>query len=83
MKKFIQRYKFFLLLIFVNIILIIYHPEIGLKSIETSSTSLIEMIIVVPPIFLLLGLFDIWVPRETIIALMGEKSGILGISLDE
>jgi hypothetical protein len=71
MKKFIQRYKFFLLLIFVNIILIIYHPEIGLKSIETSSTSLIEMIIVVPPIFLLLGLFDIWVPRETIIALMG------------
>ena len=81
MKKFIQRYKFFLLLIFVNIILIIYHPEIGLKSIETSSTSLIEMIIVVPPIFLLLGLFDIWVPRETIIALMGEKSGILGISL--
>jgi uncharacterized membrane protein YraQ (UPF0718 family) len=81
MKKFIQRYKFFLLLIFVNIILIIYHPEIGLKSIETSSTSLIEMIIVVPPIFLLLGLFDIWVPRETIIALRGEKSGILGISL--
>jgi len=81
MKKIFQRYKFFLFLIFINILLIIYHPAVGLKSIEISTISLIEMVIVVPPIFLLLGLFDVWVPRETIMALMGEKSGILGISL--
>ena len=39
------------------------------------------MFIIVPPIFLLFGLFDVWVPRETIIKLMGENSGLLGISL--
>lgn len=39
------------------------------------------MFIIVPPIFLLLGLFDVWVPRETILRLMGENSGLLGVCL--
>ncbi len=39
------------------------------------------MLQIVPPIFLLIGLLDVWVPRETMIKLMGEKSGLLGISI--
>lgn len=39
------------------------------------------MLQIVPPIFLLIGLMDVWVPRETMIKLMGEKSGIVGISI--
>lgn len=39
------------------------------------------MLQIVPPIFLLIGLMDVWVPRETMIKLMGEKSGIIGISI--
>jgi len=39
------------------------------------------MLQIVPPIFLLIGLLDVWVPRETMIKLMGEKSGLLGISV--
>ena len=38
-----------------------------------------EMLSVIPPIFILLGLLDVWVQRETMIKLMGEKSGVLGI----
>jgi uncharacterized membrane protein YraQ (UPF0718 family) len=81
MKLFLKRYQFFLALTVINTLLILFYPAIGSKSIEISIKSLIEMFIIVPPIFLLLGLFDIWVPRETIIRLMGEKSGLLGISL--
>ncbi len=36
------------------------------------------MLIVIPPIFLLLGLLDAWVPRETMIRFLGEKSGLAG-----
>jgi len=36
---------------------------------------------VLPPIFLLLGLLDVWVPRETIIRYLGEHSGFLGVIL--
>jgi len=77
----LKKYKFFLFLAIVDFILILFNPVIGSKSIEISINNLIVMLVIVPPIFLLLGLFDIWVPRETIIKLMGEKSGLLGISL--
>jgi len=81
MKTFIMKYKLFLSLIVINFLLIIFYPSVGSKSINISFESLIEMFIIVPPIFLLLGLFDVWVPRETMIRLMGEQSGLLGISL--
>ena len=81
MKLLFLRYKFFFALSVLNILLVIFYPPVGRKSIEISTNSLIEMFIIVPPIFLLLGLFDVWVPRETIIKLMGENSGLLGIFL--
>jgi uncharacterized membrane protein YraQ (UPF0718 family) len=39
------------------------------------------MILVIPPIFVLLGLLDVWVPKETMIKYMGEGSGLKGIVL--
>jgi uncharacterized membrane protein YraQ (UPF0718 family) len=36
---------------------------------------------IVPPIFVLIGLFDVWVDRETVIKLMGENSGFKGLAL--
>jgi uncharacterized membrane protein YraQ (UPF0718 family) len=32
-------------------------------------------------VFILLGLFDAWVPRERVTALIGEKSGFVGAGL--
>lgn len=81
MRSILKRYRFFLFLAAINIALVFLKPELGTKSVEISVNSLVEMFIIIPPIFLLLGLFDVWVPRETIIKLMGEKSGLLGISL--
>lgn len=39
------------------------------------------MLLVIPPVFILLGLLDVWVPRETMIKYMGERSGVKGIVL--
>ncbi len=39
------------------------------------------MLFVIPPVFVLLGLLDIWVPRETMVKFMGEGSGIKGVIL--
>ena len=39
------------------------------------------MMLVIPPIFVLMGLLDVWVPKETMIKYMGEGSGIKGILL--
>ncbi len=39
------------------------------------------MMLVIPPIFVLLGLLDVWVPKETMVKLMGKGSGLKGMGL--
>lgn len=75
----LKRYAFFLVLLVVNLLLLVIRPEIGERSLTITWQNLLEMLSVVPPIFVLLGLLDVWVKRETMIRLMGEKSGMLGI----
>ena len=36
---------------------------------------LLEMIIILPPIFILIGLFEVWVEKETIIKHLGSEGG--------
>lgn len=36
------------------------------------------MLLVIPPIFILLGLLDVWVPREKMIRFMGAGAGVKG-----
>ncbi|MEZ4357746.1 MAG: permease [Eubacteriales bacterium] len=79
MKKILKRYLIAILLLFINVILIFIYPEIGRKSFELSWQNLIEMLSIIPPIFILLGLIDVWVRKETMIKILGEKSNIIGI----
>jgi uncharacterized membrane protein YraQ (UPF0718 family) len=55
--------------------------QTGLKALSITGSSLLEMLSVIPPIFVLLGLLDVWVPREKIIKHLGEESGLKGIVL--
>ena len=79
MKTFIKRYKVFLLLILINIVVGIALPDIGLKSISITKQNFIEMISVIPPIFILLGLLDVWVDRATMMKYTGKGSGLKGV----
>ncbi len=78
LKYIIKRYKFFIILVIINFVILFLYPELGTKSIGTTLKSAKEMLMVIPPIFILLGLLDVWVKRETMIKYMGEKSGIVG-----
>lgn len=79
MMKMISRYKVFLLLALANIIIGLSMPGIGLKSLELTRANLLEMMSVIPPIFILLGLLDVWVDRSTMIRLTGNGSGLKGV----
>jgi len=78
-KKMIDKYRIFLILLTVNIILLFIQPTLAISSLELSWNNFAEMLTVLPPIFILLGLLDVWVKKETMIKLMGEDSGLLGI----
>lgn len=81
MKKWIKRYRVFLIVLLAMIILTLFNRQLGLKSLSITGNSVKEMLLVIPPIFILLGLLDVWVPRETMVKYMGEGSGLKGILL--
>ena len=81
MAKTVKRYLYFLILLVVLLILTIIDYDLGKASLDITLYSLKEMIQVIPPIFVLLGLLDVWVPRDSMMKYMGEKSGITGILL--
>ncbi|WP_294707611.1 permease [uncultured Fusobacterium sp.] len=80
-KKFLNRYKFFVILLIINLILLFVAPEIGKKSFKITYDNLLEMLGVIPPIFILLGVLDVWLKKETMIKYMGKGSGIKGLLL--
>jgi len=53
--------------------------SLGVSALVSAWFQFVSMLKIVPPIFLMIGLLDIWVPRETMIKLMGEKSGPVGV----
>lgn len=81
MKKIVKRYRVFFIVLFAMILLLIFNRQLGLNALGITVNSVKEMLLVIPPIFVLLGLLDVWVPRETMIKYMGEGSGIKGILL--
>ena len=76
-----KRYSFFIIAVGVTLIITIISKDIGFKTFSTAGFSLKQMLSVLPPIMLLLGLMDVWIPREKMMKYMGENSGILGVAL--
>jgi len=77
--KVLKRYSFFLLSLFILILIFIFNYDLGLKSFISSKSSFMQMISVLPPIMILLGLIDVWVPREALMKYMGKNSGFTGV----
>ena len=57
------------------------NTSLGLTALRSALFQFMSMLKIVPPIFLMIGLLDMWVPKETMIKLMGEKSGVVGIMI--
>ncbi len=79
MKKTVKRYRGFLILFVIMIVFTMINYEIGMKAFGISANSFKEVLFLVPPIFVILGLLDVWVPREFMVKYMGEGSGIRGV----
>lgn len=78
MKKILKRYRAFLLLVLANVVLCFVVPDLGLKAFATTGENLVEMLTFIPAIFILLGLLDVWVGKETMMKYMGKGAGVRG-----
>ncbi|MCR3955230.1 MAG: permease [Gudongella sp.] len=81
MIKTAMRYRWFILSMMVMGLVTIADRGLGSRAIDTTIMTLGEMLFIIPPIFVLLGLLDTWVPKDTMVKYMGEGSGLKGILL--
>ncbi len=80
MKK-LKPYLLLILVLIADAVLFLYSRDLGIKVAVNTGSHILQMLAVLPPIFVLIGLLDVWVPREQFMRYMGEKSGIIGIAL--
>lgn len=81
MKGFLIRYRGTLITLTVLSVFIIFFPHKAPEAGAALWNQLKTLLLILPPIFILLGLLDVWVPREHMVKLMGEDSGIKGVLL--
>lgn len=72
-------------IVFVSLIflgaLALYNFSLAGEAVNASLTSFRQLLLVLPPIFIILGLLDVWVPKETMVRFMGKEAGLLGVVL--
>ena len=78
-KPFLKRYGAFFLLLLAGVVAGLLLPDLGKAALNNTLGSLKEMLSVLPPIFVLLGLLDVWVDRATMIKYTGKGSGFKGV----
>lgn len=76
--EFIRKYRIFIVVILINVLLFFVVPDIAQKSVTNSFNFLFEVLKILPPVMLLMGLFEVWVPREIIEAHLGAESDFRG-----
>lgn len=79
MMKQVKRYRAFIVLLVIQILVSIWMPDLGAASLHNIQKNLIEMLKIIPPVFVLLGLLDVWVEKETMMKYTGKGSGIKGL----
>ena len=79
--KTIIRYEYPIIFLFILIVMYLVNREMGEVAIEGTVNNILELIKLVPPVFVLLGLMDIWIPNEKMIKFMGANAGFKGIIL--
>ncbi|TVQ27045.1 MAG: permease [Spirochaetaceae bacterium] len=59
----------------------LFAPDRAEDAVRTIGLSLRELVLVIPPVFVLLGLLDIWISRERLMRHLGAGTGIRGTTI--
>ena len=79
--KMLKENLFTAIIIIAYAVIFILKPETGITAVGNSGYYLKEMLMIMPVIFVLTALLDVWVPKETIIKYLGKQSKSKGVVL--
>lgn len=81
MKTYLLNYRFVLIVVGINLLLLLWQPTLARHSAANSLSFLLEVLLIVPPVMVLMGLLDVWVPRRLVEAHLGHNAGLLGVGV--
>ncbi len=80
-KEMVRDLVIFGITLAATLILLMEFPDRRGAVISTSWNFFLEMILILPAVMVLLGLFAVFVPKEAVVKYLGKTSGIKGIFL--
>jgi uncharacterized membrane protein YraQ (UPF0718 family) len=80
-RSLLKKYRATLVMVVLFVVFLFLFPSKAGRAEKSLLDQLKTMLLVMPPIFVLLGLLDVWVPREMLIRYMGKGSGVKGTAL--
>lgn len=78
MMEMIKKFKFPILIACIFVALAIVKPVTAAQSAQVTWDYFKEMALIMPPVFILMGLMEVWVPKDKIKKWLGSGSGIRG-----
>ncbi len=78
MKAHLARYRLFLVVVAANLLLASWRPSLAGNAALNSASFLLEVLSIVPPVMVLMGLLDVWVPRKLVESHLGPEAGPVG-----
>ena len=75
----IKKYRAAILFLVLIGLMEFFKKNLGIKALTITGSYLTEMLSIIPPIFVLVGLLDVWVPRKIVENHVGPESGFKGM----
>lgn len=80
-KKMVRNWLLLVGMFIFAVILVIIYPDRRGAVFNTSIDYLMEMVFILPAVIVLMGLFSVFIPSETVVKHLGKTSGFKGFSL--
>jgi uncharacterized membrane protein YraQ (UPF0718 family) len=77
----IKQYRMVIIAVIANLVLWAFSPDKARMSVSSTGSIFREILMILPPMFVFVGLIDQWVPREVIERHVGKESGARGMIL--
>ncbi|GAB1399605.1 permease [Aminivibrio sp.] len=81
MREGLKRWRLPLIALALTLPLALYDPLRGGRAAYLLGENILMVMGIIPPVFVLLGLFDVWISRERVAPHLGESSGLRGVIL--
>lgn len=78
MKKLLKKNWLLSVVAVINIIMLVWQPQREISVLRFTGKNFLNFLFMLTPIFICIGLMDVWIERDSMVKIMGVRSGFRG-----